>query len=138
MILFTPPNQWSNLNSANSNLPDNHILSLYRNDESLWIGTNSHGLVKMTKNTASLNKVSEKVISYSPNPFNDFIQIESLNETDIVDLIDISGKNMNDLIQQNRLSSSIAQINTSQLHKGIYLLVISTGNGIQTYRIIKN
>lgn len=138
LIFFTPPSQWSNMNASNSNLPDNHILSLYRNDESLWIGTNSHGLVKMTKNTTSLNEASEKVISYSPNPFIDFIQIESLNETDLIDIIDISGKNINDLIQQNRLSSSTAQINTSQLHKGIYLLVISTGNGIQTYRIIKN
>jgi ligand-binding sensor domain-containing protein len=138
LIFFTPPSQWSNMNASNSNLPDNHILSLYRNDESLWIGTNSHGLVKMTKNTTSLNEASEKVISYSPNPFNDFIQIESLNETDLIDIIDISGKNINDLIQQNWLSYSTAQINTSQLHQGIYLLVISTGNGIQTYRIIKN
>jgi hypothetical protein len=52
--------------------------------------------------------------------------------------MDMSGKNMTDLVQKNWLSTSEVQINTSQLHQGIYLLVIATENGIKTYRIIKN
>ena len=138
LIFFTPPSQWSNLNSTNSNLPDNHILSLYRNDASLWIGTNSHGLVKMTKNTSFLNELTEKKISYYPNPFHDIMEIELIEENTLIEIRDLSGKNMKDLILQNYTSSSKIQIDTKKLNQGIYILVATSEKGIQTYRVVKN
>lgn len=138
LIHFTPPNQWSNLNSTNSLLPDNHILSLILDQqESLWIGTNSQGLVKLTKNTNSLFETQVKPISIYPNPFNDLINIE--NEIELIDihLNDISGKEINEQIEFNWENPFKIQLNTKNLKEGIYLLVVTSKNGTETFRILK-
>lgn len=65
-----------------------------------------------------------------PNPMTDFIKIESTKYTiENVQLIDNAGR----LVLESRINSKVGTIETSQLAKGNYQLILKTGD--QTFKI---
>ena len=73
------------------------------------------------------------VANVYPNPTTDILNIFAPNDIENISVFNIMGKMMNiDIIQ---IDGAEAQINVSQLPKGVYLLTL--GNGNQTVKFIK-
>ena len=70
----------------------------------------------------------ERLISVTPNPFNDYFKIEGL-ENDLVELYDLSGKKI-----KHRINNNI--INTENLKRGVYILVFKEKN--ISFKLIKS
>ncbi|MBN2669292.1 MAG: T9SS type A sorting domain-containing protein [Bacteroidales bacterium] len=78
--------------------------------------------------------VGDKSIQVLPNPFNDYIFIEAINETLFeFKILDINGKV---LVQQN-LYNQPAKISTNHLEKGLYIVEIKNSRGILTRKMVK-
>lgn len=71
-------------------------------------------------------------ITIFPNPFNEIIQIKSLDELKKIEVFDIQGKKIR---EQN---IDLEQIVLSSLENGIYFLKITTENQVIYKKIIKN
>lgn len=90
-------------------------------------------VMNVVGNSLSVDEFSMNKISVTPNPAQDFVNInfpQSVSDF-TTELYDISGK----LILK---SSNIEKLNISELHSGIYILKISTDNGTVSKRIIKS
>lgn len=92
------------------------------------------------------NKTSVQVnlmeVAVSPNPFNEELNINlNLSEGNeaTIQLFDMLGKETNVPSFTDNFDAGINQIklNTSQLNKGIYLLVVKCNNQIQTLKVVK-
>jgi hypothetical protein len=81
----------------------------------------------------STNNYKIKGLSVQPNPFNDQFVI-SLNENANADVYDVSGKQ----IHSQKLISGDNTINLSGQKSGLYLVKLTTENGIETIKMIKN
>ncbi|MCD4770477.1 MAG: T9SS type A sorting domain-containing protein [Bacteroidales bacterium] len=74
-----------------------------------------------------------------PNPFGNFIRIKRdspLDDNSSIELIDINGR----VLKNSYLQKGISQFDLQGLEefgKGIYLVVIRTGNNIEVHRVIK-
>ena len=89
--------------------------------------------VKEKISTGFLDADENKLL-ISPNPFNSYINISGIEFKDTSYAIySITGH----VIKQGQLSSSMNTINTSDLNKGVYVLLISTGNKKHSQKIIK-
>jgi len=122
-------NTWQQLTSENSDLPDNHILSLaFENDSLAYIGTFAGGFCKLELDlTTSINHVISPNISlqnklnYFPNPAKNTISISDIEQLPKnIFLYDSKGK-------QHFLADFEAtwpQLDVSHLETGIYYLHI--------------
>lgn len=72
-----------------------------------------------------------QAIRISPNPFQDFIEIEG--EVQTVQLYNQIGQ----LLQTNQFNKSNAYINTDGLAAGVYLLAVETEEGKRVYKVVK-
>ncbi|TYB77180.1 T9SS type A sorting domain-containing protein [Bizionia myxarmorum] len=81
----------------------------------------------------SVDDFSLKSISVTPNPAQDYINIDFPNSISnyTTELFDIAGK----LVLK---SNNVERLNVSKLHSGIYILKISTDTGSVSKRIIKS
>jgi len=72
-----------------------------------------------------------------PNPFNDFITIESKenNKIDRIEMINTIGQTV--VAENNISSSSRINIETAQLSKGIYFIKVYNKEGVVTKKLIK-
>ena len=69
-------------------------------------------------------------VTVYPNPMTDFIKIESTKYTiESAQLIDNSGR----LVLENKISNKVGMIETTQLAKGNYQLILKTGD--QTFKV---
>lgn len=77
----------------------------------------------------------KKAISVYPNPTNDFININGIENTPIsqVIIMDMLGKKV---LTTSQLETN--KIDVSNLNSGIYMLLISSGNSQDTIKFIKN
>ncbi|TLX76095.1 T9SS type A sorting domain-containing protein [Labilibacter sediminis] len=71
--------------------------------------------------TAISKTMQSKVKSY-PNPFNDYIQIESSTQIQQIELINSVGQS---ILQSNYVNSNKATINTESLDRGVYILRVT-------------
>lgn len=74
-------------------------------------------------------------IKATPNPFNNQILIENINnENPIIQLLDMNGKPMNVQVIYNGIH---VLIKTDALNKGLYILKIIHSNSIHSYKMLK-
>ncbi len=139
-------NQLTSLNVANGNnnnltffaANSNPNLTCIQVDDVAWSTTNwtsidaqtSFSLNCATVGTSKLEKNRTKIY---PNPVQDqlFFELEN-EEITAITIIDFSGK-----VVRSIANTTIQSINVSNLPQGIYLLNISTKNGVSTNRFIK-
>jgi hypothetical protein len=111
---------WSNGNSASSRLRD-------------WLDPNNTGVTTLNPfpNNLSTEEFITQNVKIYPNPVNDFLNIESLNSIQHIDIVDISGR----IIK----TSTDNTLEMSSLTKGIYFVKIYFENSNQsiTKKIIK-
>jgi len=95
--------------------------------------------------SAGIPDLDERVVNVYPNPFNDYLYIEGLEEPFTVTATDILGRKAVEcaIINPNFCGTSfgdynkIRMINTADLHKGCWLLEINSNSGKQVIRIIR-
>lgn len=86
--------------------------------------------VRLVKNTSlSTNQIDKSKASVYPNPVQNQLNVESQEIINNIEIFDLLGKQI--------LVSEEKSIDVSGLQSGIYLLKITTNNGILTQKIIK-
>ena len=109
-------NEYWYINSNNNNWLDDGILDYYYSDI----------------NTISINELSKKAISITPNPANNYITISGITNS-IINIYNISGK----LVKTQNINSS-NKIDISKIKKGIYIVSATKNNSIiSTKKLIK-
>ena len=86
---------------------------------------------------SGLQGLNADLVSIYPNPTENNITIalgELAKETNQIDVLDITGKTVRQISQ---LNGSVAELELSNLAKGIYYVVISTNQGTITKQVIK-
>ncbi len=73
-------------------------------------------------------------INFYPNPVNDRLIIDDLVNVNRIEIFNVSGARIQSL---ENISGKSIVINTSGLTKGLYILTISSKNGVQTTKFIK-
>lgn len=76
----------------------------------------------------------DNTITVYPNPTNGLVNIKAASVLQSIELYDIQGR----LLQTGTLKDTQADLDMSQRQTGIYLLKISTHEGVKVERIIKN
>ncbi|HRU63935.1 MAG TPA: T9SS type A sorting domain-containing protein, partial [Paludibacteraceae bacterium] len=80
-----------------------------------------------------LEKEKTEILLY-PNPVNNYLKIESKNETlKMVTIYDLRGS----MVRSERISGISAEISTDNLPAGNYIIKVQTENRVITKRIIK-
>ncbi len=74
-------------------------------------------------------------LTYFPNPTSDILNINANTNLDRVELYSITGAKVLN-IQNNELTNTIA-VNTSNLSAGIYVMTVTAGSQIGTYKVVK-
>jgi hypothetical protein len=83
----------------------------------------------------STTEIERTKIKVFPNPIIDFTQIHFEEETNFnFRIIDISGRT---IMKENGVQSSIHQINTSKLGKGVFILEIEKDKEMQRFKLVK-
>lgn len=93
--------------------------------------TDFDGNFEYSKTAYSGKEENEMIIL--PNPFVASFTIQSNQEIQKIEMIDLTGR----LVLSETISALQADINTSELPKGIYFIHIYQGNKVSTQRIIK-
>ncbi|MBN1598570.1 MAG: family 16 glycosylhydrolase [Bacteroidales bacterium] len=81
----------------------------------------------------SVNEELAENLNVYPNPFNDNLIIESDNPVNLIQLIDMSGKI---ILKNNCTNTKYIDLNTGDIQKGLYILVVGFNNGARTYKKI--
>lgn len=69
-----------------------------------------------------------------PNPVEDVLNINDLNDVNKIEIFDITGKMVQSaIVESNRIS-----VNISALNSGVYIVSFYTKNGIKTNKFVKN
>ncbi len=80
-------------------------------------------------------------VSLLPNPVNDVLQVNYLLQTNsavTISVIDISGRKvMNGIIENQYRGKQQMGINVSELANGVYIINISTSQGMYNSRFVK-
>lgn len=86
-------------------------------------------------NTLAVQDVNKKDTSFKvyPNPVTDILNIEAKGKIKLVNVYDISGRN----VLNTEINSSKSDIDLSKLNGGTYILTAQTENGIQSVKVIK-
>ena len=92
----------------------------------------SENVVINTLNNSEFNL--EKTTIY-PNPVNDILKIENNSSIEKIEIYDYSGKI---IVTNFSVDNNLILLNVSSLNSGIYLLKITSANGIINKKIIKN
>jgi len=97
-------------------------------------GTSDGFLIKYSDLAAGINSLSEKsTIKLYPNPVQNQLFIESEKGQVLeMNILDISGKEIRSITNNN-----VNSIDVSDLNQGVYILKVTTENGVSTNRFIK-
>ncbi len=73
-------------------------------------------------------------IKIFPNPVNDILYLENVSEISQISIYNIVGQK---IITVNNNGSNNVNINTSEIHQGIYFVAIQNNDNTRTVKIIK-
>ncbi len=131
---------WAIYNTSNSGLPSNEVYAIALDDNNnKWIGTAMGGLAVFNQEGVQLsvseNQKLQSKINVYPNPVSDYLNIEGPHSI-IISKIEI-------LNMQGAIVISLKTIDTqntislADFPNGIYILRISTNEGVMTTKLIK-
>lgn len=128
---------WTQISNEDLYFLASHKAVVHFSEESadIYLGSYDLGIVKVNVEFKTLSVsepefLSQKSTLIYPNPTSDFVNIESKNQINSIELYNLSG--------QKILSSISDKINISHLNKGIYLLKINFQNGkSETQKLIR-
>ncbi len=80
-----------------------------------------------------VEKYNQEIITFSPNPFKDYIKITTPSTPAYISFYRLDGT----LVKNYLLNSFNQVINTQSLYSGIYIVKIKTSSGIKTSKLIK-
>lgn len=97
-------------------------------------GCETTASVTVDFSTLGIDELTQFGVTVYPNPMTDFIRVESTKNTiDRVELVDNSGR----LVLESNINNQAGQIETSQLAKGSYQLIVRTNGQIVKVQIVK-
>jgi len=76
---------------------------------------------------------SEMEVQVFPNPFDNQLNVQTLNEIEGIEVLDVNGR----CVLSEMKRGSNVRLNTSDFAMGVYLLRLITDKGVQTTRIVK-
>jgi hypothetical protein len=82
----------------------------------------------------SVNDISINQIIAYPNPVNDILNIDTALELDLIEIFNLIGQKIIVFNKKNIINNSI---NLSELKKGLYMVIVTSGNKTQTLKITK-
>ena len=91
-------------------------------------------IAKLSNETSSLRETEAELWRLYPNPVKDILSIESETAIENLTLMDLSGK----ILIQRFIHHKQAQLNLSDLGKGLYVLeIVDDGGNIRIYKVLK-
>lgn len=97
-------------------------------------GCETNASVIVGFSTLGIDELTQFGVTVYPNPMTDFIRVESTKNTiDRVELMDNSGR----MVLEGNINNQVGQIETSQLAKGSYQLIVRTNGQIFKVQIVK-
>lgn len=131
---------WSTYNTSNSGLPNNTVTEITIDENGTkWIGTLYRGLAVFNGNgipvSVKENVLANSWVNISPNPTNDKLNIESLNNlnSSCIEIMNMHGS----LLKSQFIANNQQTIDMSYLPVGIYFIRIYTEDGIVIKKLIK-
>lgn len=89
--------------------------------------------IRLVKNAPlSTNDLNKSKVFINPNPVKDYLSIQSENEITEFNIIDVTGK----IVFSQKETSS--PVNIEKLEKGIYIVKLTSNEGTQSFKLIKN
>lgn len=123
---------WSNggtTNSITNLLPGNYTVTITDAN-----GCDITASVTVGFSTLGIDELTQFGVTVYPNPVTDFIKIESVKSViERVELMDNSGR----LVLKSIIDDKMGQIETSQLAKGNYQLIVRTADQVFKVQIVK-
>jgi bacillolysin len=93
------------------------------------------GTATIFGNTNEIAK-NNAVLKVYPSPATDILNVSVLGETNgkgIIKVVDVNGT----VVLQQKINSSVQQVDISRLAKGVYMLKIENGSGLLTSKFVK-
>jgi len=134
-LIFKSNDSWEFLNSGNSNLPDDHVLSIQiDNDQNLWAGTFNGGLCKIEYENSLSTMTQESFIIYP--------SVVSSNGTVFFERYFTGNLTMynglGELVFHKKCIDQNQFILPIHLNTGHYQLKLSNQNSLKTHQLIIN
>ncbi len=123
---------WTNIDTGVQ-----YICVEFYNDNVGWAGgfsinATTSGIFKWDA-TSNIKPIAETInMNIYPNPTSSFINIESYNNIQKVEIYNTTGQ----IIQSFSINNSLAKLDVSNLKSGIYLIKVRHEKGINTYRVV--
>ncbi len=120
LVIRTVDGDWVSYNTSNSSLPENHVLSVIRGDEStIWVGTYSSGLVKLSLSQADLLAHQKTNVRIYPNPVQSggSLSLEAAHAVTSVSISDVYGR----VIAMETVHSTKVKMN-APIEPGMYVV----------------
>jgi len=86
----------------------------------------------INNSTTGINQIGNSSLSVFPNPASNFIQIQSEEDIQTIDLLNVSGQ----IVKQYQPKTNNFTIDLDQIQKGIYFIKIYTEKGIEINEIL--
>ncbi len=97
-------------------------------------GCETTASVTVDFSTLGIDELTQFGVTVYPNPMTDFIRVESTKNTiDRIELVDNSGR----LVLESNINDQAGQIETNQLAKGSYQLIVRTNGQVFKIQIVK-
>lgn len=110
------------------------INELGASNAGMWGKEEHMGTIIFDEGTTGVNNPTSVSFDIFPNPVNNLLYINSQDNIDKVDIIDMTGK----IIKSVDLNSNSGFINTTDLIKGAYIISVSNEKGVFNHKVIKN
>lgn len=141
MVSIDNGENWTIIEDENFHfLYSSHVFSstdfhFYDEYVDVFVGTTGLGVIKYTFDLTTLKVIDSDLITENsaviyPNPASDFVNIESKEDINSVEIYAMTG--------QQVMTGASSELNVSHLNKGIYLIKIYLKNGkTETHKLIK-
>jgi ligand-binding sensor domain-containing protein len=138
LVRFKPPNSWVIYNMDNSPIEDDRILSIETTlNGDIWVGTEIGGLHRLKDLNSEIENLIYSTISIGPNPFDDYLKINS-STTDPIQQLSIFNTQGGRIQFISKNEGDSFQLETSHFAPGTYFMVLTTSTETYQIKLIKN
>ena len=134
LIIRRSDQTWENYTTSNSELAENYILSLEKN-EYVWIGTYSMGLVRLKESFVGTEELSNlQEVKVYPNPVaqNDVVHFNTQVNQPRITIVSADSK----VVYDESFSGQLSSFKFPQIRSGYYLMTIEDGNRTSVIRMM--